>query len=90
MKTKKEIKDLIKEVSNISDFIVEHGEGEEQVDTDVTCCHTAVDTLYWALGKESVDEFIDEYVSGEKLRKMVRDIEARTGESYKAFIKQSN
>ncbi len=86
MRSEQEIKKLVEELSRLTGFIGEFGTEEESQGDDVKFCCNVSDALYWVSGEISTERFrSDAYLNLVELRKVAREVEARTGKKLEEY-----
>ena len=85
MRSEEEVRKLKEELEKITGFISEFGTDEELENIVFAC--DVVDALSWVLGEITTEQFLsDSYLNMEKLKRITREIEKRTGKKFEEWL----
>lgn len=87
MKSEKEIRETLRKIDQVNDFINDHGNPEEYGHERVEYANNVSDVVSWILDDRiSSDDFLSEdYVDIPFLKRMAKKIEARTDKKLKDY-----
>ena len=85
MRSEEEVRKLKEELERITSFISEFGTDEEFEGIEFAC--DVIDALSWVLGEITTEQFLsDSYLNMEKLKRIIREIEKRTGKKLEEWL----
>ena len=85
MRSEKEVRKLKEELERITGFIGEFGTDKEFEAVTYAC--DVSDALSWVLGEITTEQFLsDSYLNMEKLKRIIREIEKRTGKKLEEWL----
>ena len=85
MRSEEEVRKLKEELERITSFISEFGTDEEFEGIEFAC--DVIDALSWVLGEITTEQFLsDSYLNIEKVKRIIREIEKRTGKKLEEWL----